>query len=120
MVQYAEFYRWALELSREGFQDLSCRTNIVLADNNRRLAGQILPRSGNPTSVAALRKKVFLTTLHCAPAPARRFRSSANCSTFIPVYSVTIRNGDAFNRADKSSTIVVFSGLIFAPPIGYK
>ena len=29
-------------------------------------------------SAAALRRKVFLTTLHCAPAPAKRDRNSEN------------------------------------------
>src|SRR5580700_9388318 len=46
MIQYAKLYGRALELRREGLQNLGGGTNIILADNNRGLTDQILTQVG--------------------------------------------------------------------------
>jgi len=68
--------------------------------------------SGICSSWAAMRKKVFLTTLIFAPASLSLVLRVSKCGTFMPVKSTMRRYGEALSFSRTSETIKVFSGLM--------
>src|SRR5262245_31157566 len=72
-------------------------------------------KSATPASLAASRNMEFLTMCISAPALARRFRSSVIGPTFSPLYSTTIKNGEAFKRALYSFVMLCFSARMGCP-----
>ena len=79
------------------------------------IGGQI----GYPTSAAALRKNVFLTTLHRAPAPVDGFATPKTGHVHPGIFCHNQKR-ELFNLAERSSTIVAFSGLILVYPLCFN